>query len=258
MIREYSYEQRIVFCTNPVAKKLLRICQEKQSNLCVAADFTSSDALISFVELVGAEICMLKTHIDILDDFHPNTTKKLQELSYKNNFIIFEDRKFADIGNTVQLQYKGGPFKMVEWADLINAHSVVGSDIITALKNIGLSSHRALLLLAEMSSYGTLAKEAYTEATIKMAEQHEDFVIGFICLKKKSSDPKWIYFTPGIQFANDKDALGQTYQTPDSAIKAGSDIIIVGRGIYQAEDPKQAASEYRKAGWSSYVRSLSS
>ncbi|QZA59301.1 orotidine-5'-phosphate decarboxylase [Candidatus Rhabdochlamydia porcellionis] len=258
MIREYSYEQRIAFCPNPVAKKLLNTCKEKQSNLCVAADFTSSEALITFAESVGSEICMLKTHIDILNDFHPNTTKKLQELSHKENFMIFEDRKFADIGNTVQLQYQGGPFKMIEWADLINAHSVVGPDIISALKNIGLSSNRALLLLAEMSSFGTLAKEEYTEATIKMAEQHEDFVIGFICLKKISNNPKWIYFTPGIQFANDKDLLGQTYQTPDSAIKSGSDIIIVGRGIYQAENPKQAANKYRKAGWSSYVFSLSS
>lgn len=144
MIREYSYKQRIAFCHNPVVKKLLHTCQEKQSNLCVAADFISSDALIAFVELVGSEICMLKTHIDILNDFHPSITKKIQELSHKDNFIIFEDRKFADIGNTVQLQYKGGPFKMVEWADLINAHSIVGSGIISALKSIGISSNRAL------------------------------------------------------------------------------------------------------------------
>jgi orotidine 5'-phosphate decarboxylase subfamily 1 len=201
---------------------------------------------------------MLKTHIDILHDFHINTVKKLQELSYKNRFIIFEDRKFADIGNTVQLQYTGGPFKIVEWADVVNAHSVVGPGIISALKNIGIFCNKALLLLAEMSSSGALTKEAYTEATVKMAEQHNDFVIGFICLRKISHDPKWIYFTPGIQLNNDKDFLGQTYQTPDSAIRSGSDIIIVGRGIYQAENPQQAATEYRKAGWESYVNSLSS
>lgn len=257
MIREYSYSQRVVFCHNPIAKKLLSICQEKQSNLCIAADFTFSDALIAFVELVGSEICMLKTHIDILCDFHPNTAKKLQELSCKQRFIIFEDRKFADIGNTVQLQYKGGPFKIVEWADVVNAHSIVGPSIISALKNIGHPCDKALLLLAEMSSFGTLAKEAYVQATVKMAEQHDDFVIGFICLKKISQNPKWIYFTPGIQLDNNKDSLGQTYQTPDSAIKAGSDIIIVGRGIYQTENPRQAAKEYRKAGWCSYVAHLS-
>ncbi|KAG6559202.1 Orotate phosphoribosyltransferase [Candidatus Rhabdochlamydia oedothoracis] len=41
------------------------------------------------------------------------------------------------------------------------------------------------------------------------------------CLKKISNNPKWIYFTPGIQSANDKDSLAQTYQTPYSAIKSG-------------------------------------
>ncbi|MDQ5956103.1 MAG: orotidine 5'-phosphate decarboxylase / HUMPS family protein [Candidatus Rhabdochlamydia sp.] len=102
---------------------------------------------------------MLKTHIDILKEFYPNPTKKLQELSHKENFMILEDHKFVDIGNRVQLQYQRGPFKIVEWADLINAHSIVAPDIIATLKNAGLGFNRALLLLAEMSSSGTLAKK---------------------------------------------------------------------------------------------------
>lgn len=155
---------------------------------------------------------MLKTHIDILNDFHPSVAKKWQELRCKDHFIIFKDRKFANTGNTVQLQYIGGPFKIVEWVDVINAHSIASPGTTSALKNSS-NFHKALLLLAEISSLGTLAKETYIEATIKMAEQHDGFVIGFICLKKISHDPKWIYFTPGIQLDTDKDRLGQTYQS---------------------------------------------
>ena len=230
--------------------------ESKMTNLCVAADLTSTDALLALAEAVGPEICVLKTHIDILDDFSPKITKELRQLADKHQFLIFEDRKFADIGNTVAQQYLGGVYKIVDWADIVNAHTVPGPGIITGLKEIGMQRGRALLLLAEMSSAGALAHGAYTQQTIAMAENHPDFVIGFIAQKKLSSDPRWIYMTPGVQLATGKDAYGQQYQTPESVIQAGSDLIIVGRGIYGAKDPSSQAKIYRDAGWQAYKKTV--
>ncbi len=51
---------------HPLASKLLNIMEEKQSNLCVSADVTSSEELLQLADSLGSTICMLKTHVDIL------------------------------------------------------------------------------------------------------------------------------------------------------------------------------------------------
>lgn len=249
-MKRISFSERAQKCQNALAKNLFQLMTDKKTNLALSADVTNCDKLLELADQLGPEICVLKTHVDILVDFSHEFTKQLVALAKKHQFFIFEDRKFADIGNTVKHQYENGIYKIVEWADITNAHSVPGPGVIRGLQEASQHKQRGLLLLAEMSSENNLTDEKYAQKTLQMAEQFPEFVIGFIAQHKLNDDPRWIYMTPGVQLQAGKDHLGQRYITPEIAIKEHqSDIIIVGRGIFSAQDPLSEAKKYRAAGW---------
>ncbi|HRN77937.1 MAG TPA: orotidine-5'-phosphate decarboxylase [Candidatus Dependentiae bacterium] len=255
-----SFAERATLCTHPISKKLFTIMAGKQTNLAVSADVTTKQQLLTLADAVGPYICMLKTHIDIINDFDWDLVEQLQALADKHNFLIFEDRKFADIGNTVTHQYTQGVHRIVEWAHITNAHTVSGPSVIEGLY-AGLNDHtknqRGLLLLAQMSSKENLISAEYTQKTIQLAHHYSDFVIGFICQEQLSNDPCMIHITPGVHLSKSGDDLKQQYNTPAYAIGTlGTDIIIVGRGIYQAFDQAQAAKQYRDIAWQAYLDSL--
>lgn len=196
----------------------------------------------------------------------------LKSLAEKHDFLIFEDRKFIDIGSTVQKQHYGGALRISEWAHIINASILPGDGIVEALAQTvttllddAVVEHarreRGLLLLAEMTSKGNLATGAYTSASIESARRHKSFVLGFVAnhaltLVETPSRPTdsedFVVFTTGVNRATKEDPLGQQYQTPEAAIGRGADFIISGRGIYATPDPIETAKLYQKEGWEAY------
>lgn len=276
---------------HPLTTYLRRLIISKSSNLCVSADITSASEMLSLARKVGPFIVIFKTHADILSGWDSDpvsgTGAQLAAIAREHNFLIFEDRKFADIGSTCQLQYAGGVHRILEWAHIVNAHIISGPDVVRALHETALSwtsktdegvkradsgsegppKERALLLLAQMSSAGNFLDEAYTQSCVKIARANKDFVIGFISQRSLNSIPEdaFLALTPGCSFSpeesrdgsefvpGDEDALGQQYNSPRSIMLKGSDMIIVGRGICNAADPAMKAEQYRKGAWGAYL-----
>ena len=152
-------------------------------------------------------------------------------------------------------------------AHLTNAHALPGDGIVNGLRAVGGQQGRGLLLLAELSSKGSLATGAYTEACVAMARRHADFVVGFIAQRRvhdgdshaitngatpehhlphaRSQHPHlqsavtlpdggedFLILAPGVGLDVKGDAVGQQYRTPDEVIRrSGCDVAIVGRGM---------------------------
>ncbi len=238
-----------------IAQKLAEIIQTKKTRLCVAADLPKAQDILNLIDDVAEHICILKTHVDIIEDFSWNFIEAMRERARAHNFLIFEDRKFADIGNTVRLQAGVGMYKIFEWADIVNAHILPGEGVIEGLKEAARGKDVGLLLIAQMSSRGNFITPEYSLKTVELAKKHSDFVIGFIGSGSHPEQIKelrtlcgneFLILTPGIKFAETHDDLGQAYATPKQALLAGADVVIVGRGIYESKNRKESAGKYRE------------
>lgn len=200
-------------------------------------------------------------------DFGDATIQGLKKLALKHNFLIFEDRKLVDIGNTVQKQYHNGALRISEWADIVNLSILSGDGIVEALTQTVTSpefpfrGQRAFLIVAEMTSKGSLATGSFTEHCIRIARQHPDSTIGFVATKALINDQSdgvpatedFIVFSGGIHMASKGDKLGQQYRTPADAVRRGTDFIIAGRGIYESANPIDSAKQYQEQGWNAYL-----
>jgi len=243
---------------NPMAEKLNKLILEKETNLILSADILKKEEFLNLVSITGPYICIVKTHIDMIEDFDTDLIEQLVNLSKKHNFMIMEDRKFADIGNTVKHQYENGIYKIVEWADFITVHSIMGEGTIKAIKDVlyknSLESERGIFLLESVSSEGNLINNDYSNNTIEIAEGHIDVVSGFISQERKSLNSNFFYAMPGVNIVDNGDKFGQQYNSPENAIlNCGADMIIVGRGIYMAENVEESLKMYRERGWDSYM-----
>jgi len=114
------------------------------------------------------------------------------------------------------------------------------------------------LLIAEMSTRENLTTlDGYRDKCVELAEINKQLVCGYICQKRVSDDPGMINFSPGVNLKRTSDGGGQQFRSPHSAIvDDGADVIIVGRGITEALDVREAAREYRNAAWNSYCEKM--
>ena len=244
--------------TLPMAQTFMEVACRKKSLVCLAADKYTMSEMFDLLGSVGSSIAALKTHVDLIDDWTPEEWMRFCELAHEMDLLIFEDRKFADIGKISRKQM-GGIYNIQRWSDIVTAHLISGPDIVDGLQSAWLEASKegGVLLLAQMSSRGNLLTPAYTSTVVEAGRAHPG-VFGFIGngsdadsvrrLREMVGDAKMIW-TPGVNLETGDGEMGQRYGDPYQAVVAGADCIIVGSGIHGAEDPAAAAATYAEISW---------
>ena len=124
---------------NLFGSALLDVIKHKKTNIILSLDLNNTYDILHLVETTGPHICGIKLHCDIIEDFSHLFQKKLKELAQNYNFIIIEDRKFADIGNTIEMQIINPKYNLANFVDAVTIHSISGPDILNVFKKHNLT-----------------------------------------------------------------------------------------------------------------------
>ena len=241
--KQHTFQKNI---SNRKAQELISICKKKKTNLAVAADYTKTKKILTLAEEVGENICLLKLHVDIIEDFSDSFIKQLKEIAQEKEFMIWEDRKFTDIGAVVKKQFFGGMYFIQKWADFVTANPLSGENVLDGFAEIDCG----VILITEMSSVGNLMDIPYQYRGISMAKKHPHIVSGLVTQNNDFGIGDMLLFSPGVRIGERSDAMGQQYNSPQHLKKTiGTDIFIVGRGITEAKNKKEATAKYKEACW---------
>ena len=237
------------FTTTTLRERIYKTIIKKQSNICLSLDYTRTEQILGALDILKDKIVMIKTHCDIIENFTSKFVEEMVQICEENDIFIFEDRKFADIGNTFKHQFTGGMYKIKDWCDITNFHSLVGEGIINQFRECK-EPEQGGLLIAEMSNEGNILDANYTLRTMEMANRNRDSIIGFISQRKICDG--FLHITPGVRIGERDDGKDQRYITPKDAMSKGVDVLIVGRGIIESNNIFEECEKYRLEGWDNY------
>ena len=197
-------------------------CMKK--NIIWAADVPSMKQLFEQLDIYGPKISVLKLHIDTFNDFSQENLLKLVDYKKKYNLILWEDRKFADIGNIMIKQIKNSIYYYLEWVDIFSIHCITGYESLNATMNE--FSKLKWIIIGQLSSSENLIDKDYTN-TCKEIYKTIPNIIGIVC--QEYLGPEYIHIVPGISKHIESDSQGQQYSSTED--KSFADFFVVGRSI---------------------------
>lgn len=208
--------------------------ERKQSHIILAYDKTNYQDLIELIEMLYQDLIGIKIHSEILNlTLHQN--QELYSLCQKYDLFLWEDRKFNDIANTFSHQIK----KYENIRDYVSVCPISGPDILQVKSSL------KYFVLIEMSSRDNLMSHISSKLyNMVLDEVGNDNIAGIICQSDIFLKENIVTLKPGININKKKDAIGQVY-TNIRDLKYKPNLIIVGRGLTNASNPKEEIKLYK-------------
>jgi orotidine-5'-phosphate decarboxylase len=216
----------------------------------IALDFKDMETSLKFLDQFN-ESLYVKVGMEL---FYGSGLEIIKEIK-KRGHKIFLDLKLHDIPNTVK---KAMTNLAKLGVDLINLHAAGGSIMMkAAMEGLieGSNGNRPLLIAVtqltstskEMMNNEQLIPGEVIDSVVNYAKVAKEAGLdGIVCsplevkLVKEVCGNKFITVTPGIRLASNNKDDQVRITTPSMAREIGSDFIVVGRPITQAENPVEA------------------
>lgn len=223
--------------------------------LIVALDFDERSTAMTLVDKLDPAQCALKVGSEMYTLFGADFVRTL----VARNFNVFLDLKFHDIPNTVARACKAAADLGV-W--MLNVHASGGLPMMQAAREalVSYGSSRPLLIavtvLTSMSAEDLLAlgvHEPLEKRVCAMAQLAQEAAFDGVVSSalevpaiKAACGQRFLTVTPGIRLAHDGHDDQVRVITPERAIKAGSDYLVIGRPITRASQPANIIQELLK------------
>jgi len=227
-----------------------------EKRIIVALDFNSAASALSLVDSLDPKLCRLKIGKELYTACGPDLLKQVQA----RGFEVFLDLKYHDIPNTVAKAVKVAG-ELGVW--MLNVHASGGQVMMEAAREAidEFGSQRPLLIavtvltsLAQSDLIQVGVDSVPEEQVSKLAFLTRDAGLdGVVCsaaetrLLRVQLPADFCLVTPGIRRAGDATGDQKRVQGPADAIRNGSNYLVVGRPITQAESPNEVLQEFNSA-----------
>ncbi len=213
--------------------------------LIIALDYAQPQLALNLAAELDPALCRLKVGKELFTRGGPQLVETLQQ----RGFDVFLDLKFHDIPNTVAKALVAAQDLGV-W--MVNVHALGGPRMLEAARE-AISGPTRLIAVTILTSMG--AEEL---AAIGLPPNAEDNVMrlaglahaagldGVVCSAQEAARLKDAFgadfqlVTPGIRPTWAAKGDQTRIMTPQAALQAGADYLVVGRPITQAPDPLAA------------------
>ena len=216
----------------------------------IACDFKSKEETFKFLDLFKEEKPFLKIGMELFFAEGPEIVREIKRRGHK----IFLDLKLCDIPNTVEKAMRVLSNLDVDMCNLHASGTIAMME--AALKGLTKEDGSRPILIAVTQLTSTseermkeelLINSPIDEVVMHYAKNAKTAGLdGVVCSPleagkvKNTCGKEFITVTPGVRFADGEVGDQVRVTTPAKAKEIGSDYIVVGRPITQAEDPVEA------------------
>ncbi|PRI65933.1 Orotidine 5'-phosphate decarboxylase [Haemophilus influenzae] len=218
------------------------------SKIIVALDFEKEAEALALVDQIDPSLCRLKVGKEMFTTLGINFVKQL----HQRNFDVFLDLKYHDIPNTVARAVRSAADLGVWMVDL---HASGGLSMMEDAKKIlepyGKDAPLliAVTVLTSMEDLDLLQigiNASPMEQVLRLAHLTQRAGLdGVVCspqeveILRNACGEDFKLVTPGIRPIGTDFGDQRRVMTPTAAIRAGSDYLVIGRPITQADNPAE-------------------